>query len=304
MSTELINSINKLKKSKNAVILGHTYQCPEIQDIADFVGDSLGLSRQAVATEADIIIFAGVIFMAETAAILNPQKKVYIPDTEAKCPMARQVTPEMIKEIRKKYPGIPVVCYVNTTAEVKAESDICCTSANAVKIISQLKEDTIIFTPDPNLAHFTELQTGKKLIAIPEDGGCWTHHKIMPDDILALKEKHPDAKVMVHPECYPEVCELADIVTSTGGMMNYPENNGDIFIVGTESGILHTLQKKYPNKTFIPVSDDIICPNMKRHTLEKLHDLLRDLPENLHITVDEPVASKARVAIEKMLEMS
>ena len=298
--SSLIDRIMALKQAKNAVILGHNYQLPEIQDIADFVGDSLGLSQQAAGTGARVIVFCGVHFMAETAYILSPQKTVLLPDERAGCPMADMITADGLRKMKKELPGIPVVCYVNTTAEVKAESDICCTSANAVKVIESLKSDEVIFVPDQYLGHYAGTMTDKKMHLWP--GYCPTHVKIQPEDILARKEEHPEARVVVHPECRPEVIALADEVKSTGGMYRYarqPEVTE--MIVGTETGIIHGLKKANPGKRFIAASEQATCPNMKLITLEKVLWSLEEMsPE---VRVAEAVRVKAQVAVDRMLEV-
>lgn len=295
-----VERIRQLKKERNAIILAHNYQRGDVQDIADFVGDSFGLSKTAVSSGADVIVFCGVDFMAESAAVLNPDKTVLMPELSAQCPMAAMITPESLKLEKEKYPDAAVVCYVNTPASVKAESDICCTSANAVKVVNALPEDEIIFVPDRNLALFVAAHTKKKLI--PWNGYCPTHHLILPGDILLEKEDHPDAMVLVHPECRPDVVALADQVLSTAGMLKYArQSNSKEFIIGTELGLLHRLKKENPDKTFIPATSYAVCPNMKMNTLGSI---IRALERNEHvIKVPEDIRIKAKLALDRMLEV-
>jgi quinolinate synthase len=297
-SSNLIERVSELKKQKNAVILAHNYQLGEIQDIADFVGDSLELSWNAAKTDADVIAFCGVHFMAETASILSPDKVVLLPDVNAGCPMANMITAEKLRARKRELPGATVVCYVNSSAEVKAESDICCTSANAVKVIESLDSDEILFVPDQYLGHYVSTKTDKKMFFWP--GYCPTHAKILPEDIAERKRKYPRAKVVVHPECRPEVIALADDVLSTGGMCRYARRE-DVseMIVGTEMGIIHRLNKENAGKRFIPVTERAVCSNMKRITLEKLLWSLEAMsPE---VKVPEKTRLKAKTAVDKML---
>ncbi len=295
-----IERIKQLKKEKNAIILAHNYQRGDVQDIADFVGDSFGLSQKAASHTASAIVFCGVDFMAESAAILSPKKTVLMPELSAQCPMAAMITPQLLREEKEKYPEAAVVCYVNTPASVKAESDICCTSANAIKVVSSLAEDEIIFVPDKNLALYVAAHTKKKLI--PWNGYCPTHHLILPGDILLEKEEHPDAEVLVHPECRPDVVTLADKVLSTEGMLKYAKlSNSREFIIGTEVGLLHRLRKENPDKTFFPATPYAVCPNMKMNTLQSI---IRSLERNEHvIKVPENIRTKAKVALDRMLEV-
>ena len=295
-----IERIRQLKKERNAIILAHNYQRGDVQDIADFVGDSFGLSQKAVDSGADVIVFCGVDFMAESAAILNPEKTVLMPELSAQCPMAAMITPESLKLEKEKYPNAAVVCYVNTPASVKAESDICCTSANAVKVVNALPENEIIFVPDRNLALYVEAHTEKKII--PWNGYCPTHHLILPGDILLEKEEHPHAEVLVHPECRPDVIALADQVLSTAGMLKYArQSTSKEFIIGTEIGLLHRLNKENPDKTFIPATSYAVCPNMKMNTLDSI---IRALERNEHvIKIPEGVRVKAKLALDRMLEV-
>jgi quinolinate synthase len=298
---EKIELINKLKKEVNATILVHNYQPPEIQDIADFKGDSLELSRKAAEAEADVIVFCGVDFMAETAKILSPDKKVILPVSDATCPMAKMITADGLREFKEKHPGAPVVTYVNTTADVKAESDICCTSSNAVKIVGSLKEKDIVFTPDKNLGHYVSTKSDKNIIPWP--GYCPIHESLNVEDVQRAKEAHPGAKLMAHPECRAEVLELADYVASTGQMFDVAENDSsNEFIVGTEIGMVYALKERYPGKEFYPVSRWAICPNMKKMTLDKVIESLKTLsPE---IQVPEETIKKASLALMRMLDMS
>jgi quinolinate synthase len=298
----LVEKINELKKERNAVILVHNYQIGEVQDIADHLGDSLGLSLQAAKTDADVIVFCGVHFMAETAAIISPQKKVIMPDMNAGCPMADMITVEGLRELKAKHPKAKVVCYVNSGADIKAESDICCTSANSVKVVQSLKDaEEIIFVPDKFLGNWVSTQVKNKKFILWQ-GFCPTHVKILPQHIVAAKGKHPHAKVMVHPECRPETIALADEILSTGGMIKYArESDAKEIIVGTEIGIIHRLKKENPDKEFYPATDQAICPNMKLTNLEKVLWSLEDL--QTEITVPKEIADRARVAIEKMLSI-
>jgi len=295
-----VNRIKQLKKEKNAIILSHNYQRGDVQDIADFVGDSFGLSQQAASSDADVIVFCGVDFMAESAAILSPEKTVLMPEINAQCPMAAMITPESLKLEKEKYPDAAVVCYVNTPAAVKAESDICCTSANAIKVVDSLAEKEIIFVPDRNLALYVAAHTQKKII--PWNGYCPTHHLILPGDILLEKEEHPEALVLVHPECRPDVVSLADKVLSTEGMLKYARLSASReFIIGTEIGLLHRLGKENPDKTFIPATRYAVCPNMKMITLQSI---IRALEKKEHvIKVPEDTRIKAKQALDRMLEV-
>jgi len=302
VSDSIIEKISELKKKHNAVILAHNYQRGEIQDVADFVGDSLGLSQQAARTDADLIVFCGVHFMAETAALLSPDKTVIMPDEHAGCPMASMITARELREKKKHYPNAKVVCYVNTTAAVKAESDICCTSSNAVKIVSSIPEDEdIIFVPDKSLGAYVSSCLGREMIYW--EGYCPTHHRILADQIVKMKSEHPDAEVVVHPECTPDVIALADHVASTTGILNYAKSsNSKEFVIGTEIGILHRMKKENPDKTFMPVTPLSDCPNMKLNTLEKLLWSLEDI--QFVVTVPEEIAIEARKAIQRMLDLS
>jgi quinolinate synthase len=297
---EIAEKISALKKRRNAVILAHNYQLGEVQDIADFVGDSLDLSQRAAETDAGVIVFCGVRFMAETASILCPEKVVLLPDVNAGCLMADMITAEQLQAKKKEHPQAVVVCYVNSPAEVKAESDICCTSANAVKVVESLDARAILFVPDQYLGHYVSTRTGKKMILWP--GFCPTHVRIKPERIKELKREYPQAKVVVHPECMPEVIALADEALSTGGMCRYAQRD-EIreMIVGTEMGIIHRLKKENPGKRFIPVSEQAICPDMKLITLEKV---LRSLEEmSPEVKVPEGIRLRAKAAVDKMLKI-
>lgn len=298
---EIVAAILKLKEQKNAVILAHNYQVGEIQDIADFVGDSLQLAQKAKEIEKDLIVFCGVSFMAESAKILNPAKKVLLPVKEAGCPMADMATGEALREMKARYPGTPVVTYVNSSAEVKAESDICCTSSNAVKIVKALDVDRIIFAPDQNLGTFVAKQCPETEVIL-WNGYCPTHHRVYPTDIERIRAKYPDLRILVHPECRPEVCDKADYVGSTAQILRHVrESQDETLVIGTEKGILHTLEKENPDKSFIMLSENLVCPNMKKTGLE---DVLRALEEETHeIFVDEEVAAAAREALERMLNL-
>jgi quinolinate synthase len=296
----LIDKIDSLKRKKKAVILAHNYQLGEVQDIADFVGDSLELSQIAAKSKARVIVFCGVRFMAETASILCPDKIVLLPEASAGCPMADMVTARELREKKKELPQAAIVCYINSTAEVKAESDICCTSANAVKVVSSLGNEQVIFVPDRFLGHYISTKVKKQYYFWP--GYCPTHVRISPDDILRLKKEYPGAKVVVHPECRPEVISLADDVLSTGGMCRYARRE-DVsrMIVGTEIGIIYRLKKENPQKQFIPASEQAVCPDMKLITLEKVLCSLETMaPE---VRVPEEIRLKAKLAVDRMLEV-
>ncbi len=298
---ELVEKINRLKKEKNAVILAHNYQLPEVQDIADYVGDSLGLSIQASKTTADVIVFCGVYFMAETAKILSPGKIVLIPDRNAGCPMADMITAEELRKLKSEHPKAKVLCYVNTTAEVKAECDVCCTSGNAEKIVREnfQKDDEIIFVPDQYLAHYISTRIGRDFIIWK--GYCPVHLKILPEDIARKKALYKNAEVLVHPECPPGITALADQVLSTEGMCRYiKESKAREFIIGTEIGILHRMKKENPDKIFYPASDRATCPNMKRTTLEKVLWSLEEM--GFEVTVPQDIMNRASTCLKKMIE--
>lgn len=301
MSKALVQKIEQLKQKKQVAILAHNYQLPEVQEIADYRGDSLELSRVAAKSDKKTIIFCGVYFMAETASILCPDKTILIPDALAGCPMANMIDAEDVRQLKERHPKAIVVGYVNTPADVKAELDVCCTSTNAADIIAKLKNEEIIFIPDKYLADYVSKKTGKRLISW--EGYCPTHVKILPEDIIKQIRQHPGAKVMVHPECRPEVAELADEVLSTGKMCTYAKNSSaKEFIVGTEVGMIYRLEKDNPGKKFYPASERATCPNMKRTTLEKV---LWALEENkTEVRVSDDIRRKARRAIDKMVELA
>ncbi len=304
---DLFSEISKLKKDKNAVILAHYYQEPDIQDIADFIGDSLGLSQQAAETNAEVIVFAGVHFMAETAKILSPSKRVLLPDLKAGCSLSDSCPPKLFAKFKEKYPDHLVITYVNCTAELKAMSDIVCTSSNAVQIVESLpKDQKIIFGPDKNLGAWVAKKTGRELVLW--NGACMVHEIFSQQRILKLKSRHPDAKFIAHPECEEAVLKMADYIGSTTGLLKYTINNSaKEFIVATESGIIHQMEKASPDKIFIPAPPDNSCacndcPHMKRNTLEKLYLCIKNgMPE---VTVPEDIIKKARLPIERMLDIS
>lgn len=297
----LKDEILKLKKEKNAVILGHYYQNIEIDEVADYVGDSLYLSQMAAKTDADIIVFAGVYFMAQTAKIISPNKKVLLPNMQSGCLMADMIDLKQLREFKAQHSEMPVVCYVNSTAEVKSECDICCTSSNAVKIVDSLKAKEIMFVPDTYLGKWVENQLGNVKVNT-FTGFCPTHLRIKPEDIDAAREKYPNALVLAHPECHKEVCLRADYVGSTTGIMKYAmESDKKQFVIATEKGVVDRLQRDCKDKEFILIKDNIVCPNMKRNSLEDIYNVLKN--ETNEITVDEEMAKKALKCIDRMLEV-
>ncbi len=299
MAENIIEKINTLKKKRNACILAHNYQSGEVQDIADFTGDSLELSRKAAAIEADVIVFCGVLFMAETAAILSPDKTVLLPDRTAGCPMADMITAEQLAELKEKYPGAVVVTYVNSSAEVKAISDYCCTSSNAVEVVNSIdKEKKIIFVPDKNLGQVVSERTGRDLVLWP--GYCPTHVFATVDEVKKIQAAHPAAVTLAHPECPKPLRDCADELLSTGQLLKYVQaSDKKEFIIATEMGIIHTLKKQNPDKTFYPASEKFICPNMKKITLEKVLFALEDNEYVIKVPYD--VAEKARKALDRMV---
>jgi quinolinate synthase len=298
----IADKITRLKNEKEALILAHNYQRGEIQDIADYVGDSIGLCRKAMEEDAKIIVFSAVDFMAESAAILNPDKKVLLPSLGARCPMAQMLPSEEIGLWKKKYPKAPVVLYVNTLAEAKAHCDICCTSANATEIINAFNEDTVLFGPDSNLAWYVQQETGKRVVPIPRRGFCPVHVLFLEEDIMLLKKRHPDAVVLVHPECSPEIQSIADFIGSTSQMSRYArEGSAREYIVATEVGLLHRLKKENPRKEFVPAYDGAICTNMKLNTLERVYLSLKE--EKHPVAVPDAVAKRGRNALEKMVSI-
>ncbi|HUN55454.1 MAG TPA: quinolinate synthase NadA [Smithella sp.] len=298
---KVADKINKLKKEKNAVILAHNYQLPEIQDIADFVGDSLGLSIEAARTDAAVIVFCGVHFMAETAKILSPQKMVLLPDKDAGCPMADMIDPEGLKSLQSRHPEAVTMCYVNTSAAVKAQCDYCCTSANAVKVAQKilLNHKEIIFVPDKYLAQYVSAQVKHDFITW--EGYCPIHAQILPEHMMQAKSRYPNARVIVHPECKPMITYCADIVASTEGMSKYIKSSTEKeFIIGTEIGIIHRLKKENPDKIFYPATVKASCPDMKRINLEKVLQSLENL--SYEITLPPDIMERARLSIERMLQ--
>lgn len=302
MQNDIVDKILKLKEKRRAIIVAHNYQIGEVQDIADYVGDSLGLSQTASKTQAEVILFCGVHFMAETAAILCPDKKILMPDTNAGCAMANMITSRQLMEMKKKYPRAVVVCYINSTAEIKAESDYCCTSSNAVKVTSHIPKDKeVLFIPDKYLGDYVSSQLKRELILW--EGYCPTHRRILAEDISKNKNLHPRAEVLVHPECTPDVIAVADKVFSTSGMIRYASrSSSDEFIIGTEIGIIHTLKKKEPNKKFYPASILADCDSMKLTTLEKILWSLEDMAYQVKVSKD--IAQRAKKSIDRMLELS
>jgi len=300
---DLVNNILKLKKERKALILAHNYQRPEVQDIADYVDDSVGLAKRAVEEpDAEVVVHCSVDFMAETAVILNPEKKVLMPSPGARCPMAAMLPAFQVHLWKEKYPDIPIVLYVNTHAETKAECDVCCTSANAVKVVESLDSDTVLFGPDANLAWYVQQKTGKKTIPIPERGFCQTHALFLKEDILLLKEENPSAEVIAHPECSPEVQKVADFVGSTTQMCTHATNSAPSkFIVATEMGILHRLKRENPKKTFIPAYEGAWCVNMKLNTLQRIYLALKE--DRYKVEVPRDIARKAKLPLERMFEM-
>ena len=292
--------ILQLKEKRQAIILAHNYQPAEVQDIADLTGDSLELSRAAATMDGEIIVFCGVDFMAETAAVISPEKMVLLPAQDACCPMAEMITADELKLVKSQFPDAAVVCYVNTTAGVKAESDICCTSSNAVKVVNSVQQDRVIFVPDRNLGLYVQRFTKKEIL--PWEGFCIVHDQITPDHIREAQALHPGAIIIVHPECRPEVIDLADHVASTSGIIRHVCNAvEEEFIIGTEVGILHRLDRECPTKKCYPLSKAAICRNMKKTDLKKVRDALISLQPR--ITVPEKIADRARAAIERMLAL-
>lgn len=296
---DIYKKIQHLKKQKNALLLAHNYQSAEIQDSADVVGDSLELARIARNNAASLIVLCGVYFMTESAKILAPAKTVLLPRLDAGCPMADMVTPEHIHALRLKNPDAAVVCYINSSAAVKAVSDVCCTSSNAVTVVKNIPNKKIIFVPDQNLGYYVSTQVDKEIILHP--GFCATHHRLTKDDVLALKLKNPDAVVLVHPECNKDVLSVANVIASTSGMILYVrESKAASFIIGTEEGILHRMRKDNPHKNFYLANNRLVCPNMKKTTLDDVYTVLRD--ETNAITVPESIRTQALHALDKMLE--
>lgn len=298
----IAEKVQKLKKELNAVVLAHNYQLPEVQDMADFVGDSLELSIKATEADAKYIVFAGVDFMAEQASILNPDKVVLHPDPGAICHMARMLPRSLLLECKTRYPGVPVVLYVNTLAEAKAEADYICTSANAAALVERIPSDKVLFGPDANLAKFVESQTGKELVPVPSYGHCYVHLSFTPADILKLKATYPDAEVLAHPECIPNVQSIADFVGSTSKMVKRAkESEAKRFIIATETGLLYRLKTENPDKEFMPAYSNAICVYMKRITLQKIYESLR---KREHVVKVPPeIASRAAEALRRTFDL-
>ncbi len=300
-TTGLLGELKRLKKARNAIILAHNYQIAEIQDAADFVGDSFELSRKAAKTDADVIVFCGVKFMAESAKILSPNKTVLLPVEDAGCPLADTIDVESLRKMKRKYSKAKVVTYVNSTAAVKAESYICCTSSNAIKVVESVPAKQIIFVPDKNLGYYVASHTDKEMIVW--NGYCPTHDTVQVEEAKRLKRAYPDAPIVVHPECKPEVVALADHVGSTSGILRYAkESNADTLIIGTEEGLIHRLQIENPDKKFLPLRERFICPNMKKTTLEKVVNSLEKM--EFEIKIPEDIRIKAYNALARMLEVN
>ena len=299
----LVEKINTLKKEKNAVILAHCYQNVEVDEVADFVGDSLYLSRKAKETNADIIVFAGVSFMAETAKLLSPNKKVFLPRLEAGCFMANMINVDSLRQFRAMYPNIPAVCYVNSTAAIKAECDVCCTSSNAVNVVKNLRTDEVLFLPDTYLGKWVEAQLGGKVKVHTYNGFCPTHLRLRAEDVEKSRKEHPNSKILAHPECHQTVSALADFVGSTKDIMEYVKNTDyKEYTIATEKGVFDRLQRDYSNKTFYLLSEKLVCQNMKWNTLDDIYNSL--LREEHEITLDEETSHKAMTCINKMFEVT
>jgi len=301
MQNNLAGEIQRLKKERNAIILAHNYQVPEVQDVADVVGDSFSLSQHAAETDSDVIVFCGVHFMAESAKILSPDKTVLLPVRDAGCPMADMVTAPKLREMKARYPDAAVVCYVNSSAEVKAESDVCCTSSNALKVVESLENKQVIFVPDKNLGSFVASKVKNKEIILWK-GFCITHKRVKVEEVQKIRQLHPNAKILMHPECEPEVQKLADYLGSTSAIIKYageiPEKD---IIIGTEEGIIHLLKKQNPDKNFYLLSTGLICTNMKKTRLEDVHSALLNMQHEIH--VDENIRIKALKSLERMLKI-
>ncbi|HNU79655.1 MAG TPA: quinolinate synthase NadA [Bacillota bacterium] len=301
MQNNLAEEIQRLKKERNAIILAHNYQVPEVQDVADIVGDSFSLSQHAAETDSDVIVFCGVHFMAESAKILSPDKTVLLPVRDAGCPMADMVTAPKLREMKARYPDAAVVCYVNSSAEVKAESDVCCTSSNALKVVESLENKQVIFVPDKNLGSFVASKVKNKEIILWK-GFCITHKRVKVEEVQKIRQLHPNAKILMHPECEPEVQKLADFLGSTSAIIKYageiPEKD---VIIGTEEGILHLLKRQNPDKNFYLLSTGLICTNMKKTRLDDVHSALLNMQHEIH--VDEDIRIKALKSLERMLKI-
>lgn len=297
-----MEKIRRLKEEKNATILAHNYQIPEIQDLGDFVGDSLGLAMEATGVDSELVVMCGVDFMAETVKILNPEKRVLIPSLRANCPMARQLSRRWLDKGRERYPDAGIVLYVNTSAEEKAFADSCCTSANAAKVVNALDSATVLFGPDRNLAYYVNKRTDKTIVPIPPDGHCYVHRKILGEYVERAREEHPDAEIIVHPECNPEVQDMADGIESTSGMLRRARSSdrGE-FIIGTEVGLLYRLRKENPGKKFWPACDKGVCYNQKSISLENLMEALEG--EQFEVSIPDDISGEAVRAIDRMLEI-
>jgi len=291
--------IQKMKQERNAVILAHNYQLAEVQEVADYVGDSFYLSKIAANIENDVIVFCGVRFMAETAKILSPQKVVLLPEKDAGCPLAEMITADALRELKGEYPGVPVVCYVNSSAEVKAESDVCCTSSNALKVVASLPNHRVIFVPDGNLGNYIARQIPEKELILWQ-GHCVTHAKVKPEDVRMVRAQYPEAKFLIHPECHPAVVDLGDFVGSTSEIIRYAEHSdAKVFVIGTEIGVVCHLRTCLPNKQFFLLHSGLVCPNMKKTRLQSVYDALR---HNQHeINVEESIARRAKSTLDRML---
>jgi quinolinate synthase len=298
---ELTRKIQRLKQERNAVILAHNYQLEEVQKVADYVGDSFYLSKLAANSQQDVIVFCGVRFMAETAKIVSPTKTVLLPEKDAGCPLAEMITVEGLRILKSQHPGVPVVCYINSSAEVKAESDICCTSANAVKIVASLPDRKVIFVPDENLGDYVAKQVPDKELILWK-GYCVTHAKVQPKDVNQVRELYPTAKILIHPECNPEVAALADFVGSTSEIIRYARlSEESTFVIGTEMGVVCTLKETLPNKQFFLLHPGLVCPNMKKTRLESVYRALQDQQYEIH--VEPEYALRAQLTLQRMLEV-
>ncbi|EIW21906.1 Quinolinate synthase A [Pelosinus fermentans A11] len=298
---ELTREIQRLKQERNAVILAHNYQLEEVQKVADYVGDSFYLSKLAANIQQDVIVFCGVRFMAETAKIVSPTKTVLLPEKDAGCPLAEMITVEGLRILKSQHPGVPVVCYINSSAEVKAESDICCTSANAVKIVASLPDRKVIFVPDENLGDYVAKQVPDKELILWK-GYCVTHAKVQPKDVNQVRELYPTAKILIHPECNPAVAALADFVGSTSEIIRYARlSEESTFVIGTEMGVVCTLKETLPNKQFFLLHPGLVCPNMKKTRLESVYRALQDQQYEIH--VESEYALRAQLTLQRMLEV-
>lgn len=296
---KMINETNRMKQEKNAVIVAHNYQLDDVQDLADVVGDSLRLSQYCASTNADIVVFCGVHFMAESAKLLSPEKTVLLPEIHAGCPMADMVTAQALREEKKKYPNAAVVCYINSSAEVKAECDICCTSSNALRVVRSLPNNEILFVPDQNLGSYVAKQIPEKTFHLWQ-GYCNTHHRVSINDVEKARAIHPDALLLVHPECRPQVVEMADFIGSTAQIIEYAKNCPyQKFLIGTEMGIMHKLKKDSPDKSFYLLSTGLICPNMKKTSVESVYLSLKEM--RYEITLDKSTAEGAERALKAMM---